>query len=79
VKTRVDRGGRLVIPAQYRHALGWQPGEEANLILGDGEVRVLTLAEAIRRAQALVRRYVPEERSLRDELIVERRIDDNRE
>ena len=37
------------------------------------------LAQAIRRAQALVRRYVPAGRSLVDELIAERRAESARE
>ncbi len=73
VKTRVDSGGRVVIPAEYRRALGLQAGEEVIVRLEDGEVRLLTLAEGIRRAQGLVRRHLPEGRSLSGELIAERR------
>jgi AbrB family looped-hinge helix DNA binding protein len=68
-----------VIPAEYRRALGLRAGDEVILRLEDGEVRLLTLAEGIRRAQALVRRYLPEGRSLSDELIAERKEQGERE
>jgi hypothetical protein len=40
---------------------------------------VYTIDAAIRRAQALVRQYVPAERSLVDELIADRRAEAARE
>jgi len=43
------------------------------LQLEDREVLVLTPRQAIKRAQDLVRRYVPQGRSLSQELIAERR------
>ena len=71
VRTRLDQGGRVVIPAEYRRALGLQSGEEVILRLENGELRMISLPEAIRRAQALVRQHVPAGRSLSDELIAE--------
>ncbi|GAA6616220.1 hypothetical protein NUACC26_020200 [Scytonema sp. NUACC26] len=47
--------------------------------LMNGEVRICTLKQAIKRAQEIVRRYVPEGRSLSDELITERRQESLRE
>lgn len=75
IRTKLAEGGRIVIPAEYRQALGLQIGDEVILRLEDGEVRVFTPGQAIRRAQELVRRYIPEGRSLSDELIAERRLD----
>lgn len=72
-KTRIGEGGRLVVPAQHRKALGLKPGDEVVLVLEDDEVRVMTPRKAVQHAQALVRRYVPRERSLVGELIRERR------
>jgi len=43
------------------------------LRLEDDEVRLITPSQAIRRAQSLVRHYVPAGRSLVEELIAERR------
>lgn len=73
VRTRLSKGGRIVIPAEFRRAMGIGVGQEVVLRLEDGELRVSTLAGAIRRAQDLVRRHVPPERSLVDELLAERR------
>jgi AbrB family looped-hinge helix DNA binding protein len=73
--TKIGEGGRLVIPAAYRKALGVSPGDEVVLLLEEGAVRILTLREAVRLAQAAIRSYIPAEpgRSLADELIAERR------
>jgi antitoxin PrlF len=79
VKSRIDQGGRVVIPAEYRRALGLRAGEEVILQLEDGEIRMLSLSEAIRRAQALVRQHVRDGRSLSDELIAERKAEVARE
>ncbi len=79
VKTKIFEGGRVVIPAEYRKQLGLEVGDEVIMRLVDGEVRIFTVAQAIKKAQALVRRYVPEGRSLCDELIAERRQESLRE
>jgi len=67
------KGGKVVIPAEYRKALGIDVGDELVLMLEEGSVRVSTPREAIRRAQAAVRSYVPKGKRLSDELIAERR------
>jgi bifunctional DNA-binding transcriptional regulator/antitoxin component of YhaV-PrlF toxin-antitoxin module len=72
VLAKLGEGGRLVIPVEYRRALGVDVGDELVLVLEEGSMRVLTPQEAIRRAQTLVRSYIPEGRSLSDELIAER-------
>lgn len=79
ILTKMGDGGRLVIPAEYRRALGVEPGDELVLVLEENSVRVLTPREGIRRAQALVRSYVPEGDCLSDELIRERRGSADRE
>ena len=79
IRVRVGPGGRIVIPAAYRQALGIGVGDELILRLEDGELRLLTAKQAIEQAQALVRRWVPAERSLADELIAERRAEVVRE
>ena len=75
IKTRLGEGGRIVIPVEYRQALGLNVGDEVILCLEDGQVRIMTLRQAIKRAQELVSRYVPQGRSLADELIAERRLE----
>lgn len=78
-KTKIREGGRLVVPAQYRKALQLKPGDEVQLTLEDGEIRIISSRQAIARAQAIVRRYVPSDRSLANELIRERREEASRE
>ena len=53
--------------------MGLHRGDEVILQLEDREVLVLTPRQAIKRAQDLVCRYVPQGRSLSQELIAERR------
>ena len=76
---KLGKSGRLVLPVQFRRALGVEPGDELILALDKGELRIFTRGEAIRRAQRLVRRYIPSDRSLVDELIHERRAESARE
>jgi AbrB family looped-hinge helix DNA binding protein len=72
--TKLTNGNRVVIPASIRKSLGLQVGDAVTLVLqNNGEVRLLTQAEAVRQAQALVRQHVAAERSLVDELLAERR------
>ncbi len=79
IKTKLGEGGRVVVPAKYRKALDLKPGDDVILVLEDGEVRITTVKQAIRRAQQIVRRYVPEDRDLVSELIKERREEATRE
>jgi AbrB family looped-hinge helix DNA binding protein len=73
MKTTISEGGRIVIPSKYRKAMGLNPGDEVLLTLEDDELKIVSTRKAIARAQALVRKYVPEGVSLVDELIRERR------
>jgi len=73
IAAQIDTSGRLVIPARIRKALGLAPGAAVILRVADGELRVVARAEAVRSAQARVRRYVKAGRSLAGELIAERR------
>ena len=78
-KTKMGAGGRVVIPSEYRKALGLKIGDDVLLVLEDHGLRITTPAEAVTRAQALVRRYVGKGRSLSDELIKHRRGEAKRE
>jgi AbrB family looped-hinge helix DNA binding protein len=48
IKTKLGEGGRIVIPAEYRQALGLQVGDEVILRLEGKELRIFTLNQAIR-------------------------------
>ena len=79
MRATIGEGGRLVIPAAVRKAMGIEPGDEVSLTLEDAELRIISTRKAIERAQALVRKYVLEGVSLVDELIRERREEASRE
>ncbi len=79
ISTKIAEGGRLVIPAEHRRALGLEIGDEVILRVEGGELRILTRTEAIKRAQEKVRRHVKGSRSLVDELSAERRAEAGRE
>jgi bifunctional DNA-binding transcriptional regulator/antitoxin component of YhaV-PrlF toxin-antitoxin module len=79
VTVTLREDGMVDLPEEYRRALGLEPGDELILKLEDGSIRVLSPHAAIERAQRAVRSYVPEGRSLVDELITERRRDAKRE
>jgi AbrB family looped-hinge helix DNA binding protein len=73
-RVRLDEAGRVVIPAKMRKELGMSKGDWLVIGVEDGEVRVFTVEEAIRKAQETMRKYVPDRsRSMVDELISERR------
>ncbi|MXW34110.1 MAG: AbrB/MazE/SpoVT family DNA-binding domain-containing protein [Chloroflexi bacterium] len=77
--TKVDKSGRVYIPAEYRRELGLKPGDSVMVQLHEGELRIMSQLEGIRRAREIVARYVSPDRSLADELIAERRAEAARE
>ena len=79
ISTKIAEGGRLVIPAEHRRELGLEVGDEVIIRVVEGELRILTRGEAVKRAQGLVRRSVKGNRSLVDELSAERRAEAKRE
>ena len=79
VATKIAAGGRIVIPADFRREMGADIGDEVILRLVDGEIHILTRAQAIRKAQGLVRNAIPAGRSLVKELLEERRKEAKRE
>jgi len=75
---KIIEGGKLVIPAAMRRAMGIGDTVVVEL-LPDGELRVRPLASAVREAQEIVRKSVRLDRSLADELMRERKRDAVRE
>ncbi len=69
----LGKGGRIVIPTEYRRELGVEPGDEIILHLDEEGLRLYTPAQAVARAQSQVRRYVAEKRRLSKELDPDRR------
>ena len=77
---KIIEGGKLVIPAAMRRAMGIARGDTVVVeLLPEGELRVRSLASAVREAQAIVRKSVRPGRSLANELMRERKRDAVRE
>jgi len=78
-RARVNNNGRLVIPAQFREALGIKAGDLVVVRLEDDELRVMTIKRRLQRAQQIVRKYIKPGVSLVDELLAERRAEARKE
>ena len=79
-KLKVGPGGRVLIPAELRAALGVAEGDTLVATLEDGELRLMSVQTAVLRAQALVRRSIPVlTGSVVDELIADRRRENERD
>jgi len=72
-KLKIGPGGRVVIPAMIRDQLGLSEGDVLMATFENGELRLVSLAESVRQAQAIVRSRVPAGVSLVDELLEDRR------
>jgi AbrB family looped-hinge helix DNA binding protein len=79
IKTRIGAGGRIVLPAAVRRAMGVVPGDELILVADEEGVHLVTPAQAALRAQRMVRKWVAPRRRLARELISERRREAARE
>ncbi|MCF4124565.1 AbrB/MazE/SpoVT family DNA-binding domain-containing protein [Methylobacterium sp. SyP6R] len=70
---KIVDGGKLVIPESFRRELGFNVGDTVVIELVDGELRVHSRNAAIANARRLMRQLVPDDVSLADELIADRR------
>jgi len=75
----ITEGGRIVIPSFMRKELNLNVGEEVIIKLEAGELHISTLKQAIKNAQAFVRRYNKHNISLKDALIASRRNESDHE
>ena len=66
-------GGRLVIPARMRAALGMKVGDRLTVRLDGDELRIHTYLAGIRRIQERARKRDPEGKHGVDEFLAERR------
>jgi len=74
VRAKIDRAGRILIPAKLRTEINLRPGDPVVLETKGDELHVRPYRQAIREAQAIIRKYIPDrDCSLVDELIAERR------
>ena len=73
VKTKVAEGGRIVIPAKMRQALGIEIGENVTLEIRDNSLHILSRKQILRRVKDSVKKSAKPNVSAVDELIRERR------
>ena len=77
-RVKLGEGGRLVIPAAMREALGVKPGDEMALEFVDGELRVKSYMAVIRELQEEFRTLVPAGTDVVDDFLMERRNEQKR-
>lgn len=78
-RVRVDTAGRVTLPAELRHKLGIEPGQELILAEDNQGIRLQTFDQAVRTAQEAFAPYRIPGQSVVDELIRERREEAKRE
>ena len=71
---KMDSQGRVMIPSWWRKKVGAGPSTELRAVVTEEGTLILeTREQGLRRAKALVRKYVPEGVSLSRELVADRR------
>ena len=76
---RLGPGGRVVIPANMREAMGLKQGDALVAKLSGGELTLVTLMGLVRELQTITNKHVPEGVSVVDEFIADRRAEAARE
>ena len=78
-RATIGKSGRIVLPAELRRATGIEVGDAVILQADDHGIRIVRPADALAEVQAAVRRVIPVDRHLSQELIAERRAEAARE
>jgi AbrB family looped-hinge helix DNA binding protein len=78
-QSRVDKSGRIVLPAEIRTTLGVGVGDSVLVIQEGMSVGIVTPQQALRQAQEYFMKLAPPSVSMVDELIQEHREEAKRE
>jgi len=78
-KVKVGPDGKIVLPTAVCRALRLNEGDVLFVSTEEGEIHLMTKPAAVRRAQAMVRQFVPAGVSLVEELLEDRRREVERE
>lgn len=72
-KLVLGEDGAIIFPSEILSELNWQAGQKLTARLENGAIFLGNTDAAICRAQAMVRRYIPDDAGLADELVTDRR------
>jgi AbrB family looped-hinge helix DNA binding protein len=72
-QSKVDKSGRISLPAEIRESLGVMAGDTVLVKQEGSSVEILTPMQAMRNAQGYFQKLVPAGVSLADEIIQEHR------
>ncbi len=78
-RVQVAANGRMVLPVSLRQQLHIEGGGLLIIREDEGRLVLESVDDAVRRAQAVVRRYAPRAEGITDELLAERRAEAARE
>ncbi|MDQ6423125.1 AbrB/MazE/SpoVT family DNA-binding domain-containing protein [Paenibacillus sp. LHD-117] len=73
IPVKLGEGGRVVIPADVRKALGIEVGDELMLHMENGKIILMTRKQAIQYVQEQMSQYQIGDRVLSEELLEERK------
>ena len=76
---KLGEGGRVVIPADLRAVLGLKAGHLVGLRLDGCELRLFSVAEGVRKSQAIAAKFRHVDNPSVDDFIAERRAEAARE
>lgn len=77
-RVKLGEGGRLVIPAAMREALGVKPGDDMALEVEDGELKVKSYSSVIRELQEEFSKLVPAGKGAVDDFLKARKEEQKR-
>jgi bifunctional DNA-binding transcriptional regulator/antitoxin component of YhaV-PrlF toxin-antitoxin module len=75
----LEADGRVTIPTAFWRAAGIEAGDAVMISMEGDVIELRSLKASVRRAQEIVRRFVPPGVSLVDELLADRREEVRRE
>ena len=79
ISVKIEKSGRILIPAVVRRRLHLKEGTEMILRVDDTGIQMGTREQALARVREELRGYIPEGACLSEELIQERRAEAERE
>ncbi len=78
--TRLEKSGRILIPAAVRRQLGLSEGSQVIVKVEEsGELQVTSRSQALAKVRQEIRKYIPPGHDLAEELIRDRRAEVERD